>query len=100
MVDPYVSRRDAQASYRPYNSLMSEGLKRARAPFRLRNALTGVLLTTFTVGVWAYSIGAVKQDVFDDVDEEARVLAGSGLKSLEDRAAEKKATEQTPPAGR
>jgi cytochrome c oxidase assembly factor 3 len=30
------------------------------------------------VGVWAYSISAVRQDVFDDVDEEVAVLsAGS-----------------------
>lgn len=64
---------------------MSPGLQRARAPFRLRNALTGVVLAGFAVGVWAYSIGAVKQDVFDDVDEEARALmAGSGLQKAED----------------
>ena len=70
---------------------MSPGLQRARAPFRLRNALTGVVLAGFAVGVWAYSIGAVKQDVFDDVDEEARALmAGSGLQKAEDEAAKKK----------
>ena len=58
---------------------MSPGLQRARQPFRIRNALTGVILGGFAVGVWAYSIGAVKQDVFDDVDEEARALrAGAG----------------------
>lgn len=71
------------------SQLMSEGLKRAREPFRLRNALTGVGLTAFAVGVWAYSIGAVKQDVFDDVDEEARALSRSGMKSIEDQEAEK-----------
>ena len=49
---------------------MSPGLQRARQPFRLRNAITGVVLAGFAVGVWAYSIGAVKQDKFDDVDEE------------------------------
>lgn len=68
---------------------MSPGLQRAREPFRLRNAITGVLLAGFTVGVWAYSIGAVKQDVFDDVDDEARALmAGSGIQSAESAAAE------------
>ena len=40
------------------------------------------------VGVWAYSIAAVKQDSFADVDEEARILAASGpthdIKSIED----------------
>ena len=48
---------------------MSPGLKRAREPFRIRNAVVGVGLFAFAVGVWAYSISAVKQDVFDDVDE-------------------------------
>jgi cytochrome c oxidase assembly factor 3 len=40
------------------------------------------------VGVWAYSIAAVKQDSFADVDEEAKILAASGstqnIKSIED----------------
>jgi len=76
MADPYISRKDARSSYRP-NNLMSPGLKRAREPFRVRNAVTGITLLGFAVGVWAYSIRAVKQDVFDDVDEEARVLAGA-----------------------
>lgn len=57
---------------------MSPGLKRAREPYRLRNALTGIALGAFAVGIWAYSISAVKQDVFDDVDEEARAIARTG----------------------
>ena len=70
---------------------MSPGLQRAREPFRLRNTLTGVILAGFVVGVWAYSIGAVKQDVFDDVDEEARALmAGSGIQKAEDGSVESK----------
>ncbi|KAI9000760.1 hypothetical protein BD414DRAFT_451387 [Trametes punicea] len=88
MADPYVDRKTAQQSYRPRN-LMSPGLQRAREPFRMRNAITGILLAGFAVGVWAYSIGAVKQDVFDDVDEEARALmAGSGIHKAENGAAE------------
>lgn len=58
---------------------MSEGLKRAREPYRVRNAITGLIIAGAVVGIWAYSISAVKQDVFDDLDEEARALgAGSG----------------------
>lgn len=53
---------------------MSPGLRRARAPFRFKNALTGVTLGAFAVGIWAYSISAVKQDAFDDIDDEARAL--------------------------
>jgi cytochrome c oxidase assembly factor 3, fungi type len=54
---------------------MSPGLKRAREPYRIKNAIVGFGLGAFAVGVWAYSISAVKQDVFDDVDEEAKALA-------------------------
>jgi len=67
---------------------MSPGLLRARAPFRVRNAITGVTIVALVVGVWAYSIAAVKQDSFADVDEEAKILAASGstqnIKSIED----------------
>lgn len=70
--------------------LMSLGLKRARDPFRIRNAVVGVGLFAFAVGVWAYSISAVKQDVFDDVDEEARALARAREKSLEEQEAERR----------
>ncbi|KAI0331276.1 hypothetical protein GY45DRAFT_1301320 [Cubamyces sp. BRFM 1775] len=90
MSQHYVDPKTARQSYRPRN-LMSPGLQRAREPFRLRNALTGVLLAGFAVGVWAYSIGAVKQDVFDDVDEEARALmAGSGIQKAEDGSVDSK----------
>lgn len=57
---------------------MSPGLKRAREPYLLKNAIVGLALGAFAVGVWAYSISAVRQDVFDDVDEEAQALAAPG----------------------
>ncbi|KDQ64197.1 hypothetical protein JAAARDRAFT_64093 [Jaapia argillacea MUCL 33604] len=72
---PFIPRRVAQRTYRPHVYGMSEGLKRARQPYRVRNAIIGVLIGAFSVGVWAYSISAVKQDVFDDVDDQARALA-------------------------
>ena len=53
---------------------MSRGLLRARAPFRAQNAITGLVLAGFTTAVWAYSIRAVKQDDFSDVDDEAREM--------------------------
>ena len=77
---------------------MSPGLQRARAPFRLRNALTGLVLGGFAAGVWVYSLRAVKQDEFEDADEEARELARTGaavgMKSLEDEEKERKAEER------
>ena len=75
---------------------MSPGLLRARAPFKVRNAITGVTIAALVVGVWAYSIAAVKQDSFADVDEEAKILAASGpthnIKSIEDEERAKAAT--------
>ncbi|KAI0700621.1 hypothetical protein BC835DRAFT_1266066 [Cytidiella melzeri] len=73
----YVDKKTVNASYRPHSSQMSPGLKRARQPFLLRNVLTGLVLASFTVGVWAYSIGAVKQEDFTDIDEEAKALRQS-----------------------
>ncbi|KAF8489111.1 hypothetical protein JB92DRAFT_3129614 [Gautieria morchelliformis] len=69
----------ASSSYRPKGyvgnlSGMSASLLRARRPFFLRNMVTGIAVASFAIGVWAYSISAVKQDVFDDVDEQARAL--------------------------
>lgn len=64
---------------RKHPQVMSPGLQRARAPFRFRNAITGLILAGFGVGVWAYSISAVKQDDFSDVDEEAKALMRAGM---------------------
>lgn len=75
----YVDRRAAAKSYRPTAGSMSPGLKRARAPYRVKNALLGLTLGAFAVGIWAYSISAVKQDVFDDIDDEARALREGGV---------------------
>ena len=77
----------------PRVQLMSPGLKRAREPYLIRNAVVGFGLFAFAVGVWAYSISAVKQDVFDDVDEEARALARARVKSLEEQEAERRLVE-------
>ena len=56
---------------------MSPGLRRAREPYRVKNAIMGLTLGAFAVAIWAYSINAVKQDVFDDVDEEARAMSAT-----------------------
>ncbi|KAJ3812031.1 hypothetical protein F5876DRAFT_38357 [Lentinula aff. lateritia] len=66
----YVDPRLAAKTWRPKSGSMSPGLKRARAPFLVRNTLTGVLLGAFAVGVYTYSIRAVRQDDFADIDDE------------------------------
>ena len=50
--------------------------------------MTGIAIASFAVGVWAYSIRAVKQDTFEDVDEEARALVAARMN-----------TQQGPPTG-
>ena len=67
---------------------MSTGLMRAREPYRVKNALTGLAIGSFIVGVWLYSMSAVKQDNLDDVDEEARAMVRAGVKPLEEKGAE------------
>ncbi|CAE6428899.1 unnamed protein product [Rhizoctonia solani] len=66
-----TSKAAASASYRPNGYGMSPALKKARQPFVIRNAITGTAIAAFAVGVWAYSMSAVKQDNFDDIDAEA-----------------------------
>ncbi|KAJ7369075.1 hypothetical protein DFH08DRAFT_38805 [Mycena albidolilacea] len=70
----YVDRNEVKASYWK-NGRMSPGLLRARRQFRTPNAVAGALLLAFVGGVFYYSMAAVKQDVFDDLDEEARQRA-------------------------
>ncbi|KAF4575254.1 hypothetical protein EYR40_005010 [Pleurotus pulmonarius] len=95
----YVDRKAASQSYRPKSNLMSPGLKRAREPFKYRNAFTGLILGGFVVGVWAYSISAVKQDVFDDIDEEAReMVQPTGAANAATADAEKSPTPSVPTA--
>jgi cytochrome c oxidase assembly factor 3 len=60
---------------------MSPGLIRARKIFLVPNTLTGIGLGLFTVAVWAYSINAVKQENFDDIDEEVRQLNATHTQS-------------------
>jgi cytochrome c oxidase assembly factor 3, fungi type len=49
----------------------------------LSNVVTGGIISLFVVGIWAYSIRAVRQDVFDDVDEEAKALTQEKKKQVE-----------------
>ncbi|KAI4528158.1 hypothetical protein K525DRAFT_216474 [Schizophyllum commune Loenen D] len=75
----YADPREVAQSYRPRPGVMSPGLKRARAPYLVRNALVGTALACFIMGVYAYSLYAVRQDKFEDLDEEARELSAAGV---------------------
>ncbi|KAF5371108.1 hypothetical protein D9758_004107 [Tetrapyrgos nigripes] len=81
--DVYLDSRKAAKTWRPKSGTMSPGLKRARQPYLVKNVITGIILGAFVVGVYTYSIRAVKQDEFDDIDEEAKVQAKARLASIE-----------------
>ncbi|GAA5868913.1 hypothetical protein JCM3774_006789 [Rhodotorula dairenensis] len=86
-----LSNRQARATYHPGGYGVSEGLKRARRPFRTRNFITGGVITAFAFSVYMYSIRAVAQDDFSDLDqpvsEEQRRLA----RSIEDERRDREA---------
>ena len=62
-----ISTREAKQTYHPGGYGTSEGLKRARLPFRTRNAIVGLTLSGFMFSVYLYSIRAVAQDDFADL---------------------------------
>ena len=85
-----MSIRDSatRASYHPKGYGVSEGLARARRPFRTRNALTGSVIALFAFSVYTYSISAVKQDDFSDLPAPDRAAAAS-VRTIEDDKREK-----------
>ncbi|CAB5335478.1 hypothetical protein RhiirA1_406803 [Rhizophagus irregularis] len=55
------------SKYQTPKLYFTPAMQRARKPFAVKNALTGLLLFGFCGAVFSYSIMAVKQDDFDDV---------------------------------
>ncbi|POY74316.1 hypothetical protein BMF94_2510 [Rhodotorula taiwanensis] len=86
-----VSSRQARATYHPGGYGVSEGLKRARRPFRTRNFITGGLITAFAFSVYMYSIRAVAQDDFSDLAEPVSEEQRKAAKSIEDERREREA---------
>lgn len=68
--------------------LVSPGLARARRPFRVQNLLVGSAILGFTFFVYGWSIRAVKQDDFSDVEsptEAAKMI----IKTIEEEEKER-----------
>lgn len=55
-----VPPRSTHATYHPGGYGISEGLKRARKPYQLKNILTGSLIMGFATSVYFYSISKVR----------------------------------------
>ncbi|BGP37847.1 hypothetical protein JCM10449v2_001769 [Rhodotorula kratochvilovae] len=79
-----LSGRQARATYHPGGYGVSEGLKRARRPFRTANAVTGALIFGFAASVYLYSIRAVAQDDFSDLDQPLSDEQRRSLTSIEE----------------
>jgi len=56
-----------RSSYYDKHYKQSAALIRARRPYLVRNALTGLGMFGFCIGVYAFTIKAVAQDDFEDV---------------------------------
>jgi len=86
-----TSTRAAKASYHPGGYGVSKGLKRARRPFRTANFITGSLITAFAASVYFYSIRAVAQDDFSDLDQPVDDDLRKRVRSIEDEKRAKEA---------
>lgn len=84
-----INRFTARSSYYGSSGFHpSEGLQRARRPFRFRNAVTGIAILGFVGAVYGYSISAVKQDDFSDIPSVSS--APEGTPSIEEEMQAKK----------
>lgn len=59
-----VPPRSTHATYHPGGYGVSEGLKRARKPYRVKNLVTGSLIVGFATSVYFYSISKVRFTLF------------------------------------
>ncbi|KAL6711867.1 hypothetical protein ACN47E_002910 [Coniothyrium glycines] len=60
--------------YKPFRSTYyddrmraSPALLRARAPYLIKNTITGFAICTLVIGIYSYTINAISQDEFEDV---------------------------------
>ncbi|KAL8799969.1 MAG: hypothetical protein Q9182_005506 [Xanthomendoza sp. 2 TL-2023] len=56
-----------RSSYWTKDNRQTAALIRARQPYLVKNIFTGIALTTFVISIYAYTIKAVSQDDFSDV---------------------------------
>ncbi|GAB7364972.1 hypothetical protein MBLNU230_g5756t1 [Neophaeotheca triangularis] len=59
--------RIPQSSYYDKNNRPSAALYRARQPYLVKNAVTGLCIIGFVAGVYTWTLKAVGQDDFSDI---------------------------------
>ncbi|PSK55736.1 coiled-coil domain-containing protein 2 [Elsinoe australis] len=62
-----IGSRVPQSSYYDKYNRPTAALQRARRPYLVKNAFTGLGVLGFAVGVYVFTIKAVAQDDFEDV---------------------------------
>ncbi|KAJ6260158.1 hypothetical protein Dda_4381 [Drechslerella dactyloides] len=63
---PILSDRIKRSSYYNPDYRQGQSLIRARSPYLVKNAITGLALVGFVIGIYAYTIRAIKSDDFAD----------------------------------
>ncbi|PVV04706.1 hypothetical protein BB560_000786 [Smittium megazygosporum] len=63
----FRARFGAVRRYSIPNNSYKESFERAREPYRVRNAVTFVALSSLAISIYFYSINAVKQEDFSSV---------------------------------
>ncbi|KAK4153299.1 hypothetical protein C8A00DRAFT_33994 [Chaetomidium leptoderma] len=56
-----------RSTYYDSRSRQSPALLRARRPYLVKNAIAGVAISAFAIGIYAYTLHAIGQDEFEDV---------------------------------
>ncbi|KAL5381496.1 hypothetical protein DPSP01_007207 [Paraphaeosphaeria sporulosa] len=56
-----------QSTYYDEKMRQSPALLRARAPYLIKNTITGFAICTMVIGIYTYTINVISQDEFDDV---------------------------------
>ncbi|KAI8940130.1 hypothetical protein NX059_003843 [Plenodomus lindquistii] len=61
------SSKPFQSTYYDARMRASPALLRARAPYLVKNTITGAAICTLVIGIYTYTIQAISQDEFEDV---------------------------------
>ncbi|KAF2707943.1 hypothetical protein K504DRAFT_470241 [Pleomassaria siparia CBS 279.74] len=66
-----------QSTYYDDKMRASPALLRARAPYLLKNTITGSAICALVIGIYAYTINVISQDEFEDVIVPAQPMTRS-----------------------
>ncbi|CAO2656876.1 Nn.00g056790.m01.CDS01 [Neocucurbitaria sp. VM-36] len=62
-----IGSKPFRSTYYDDRMRASPALLRARAPYLIKNTITGFAICSLVIGIYTYTINAISQDEFDDV---------------------------------